>query len=75
MQKSLIKAKPKTVWSVARTKFGMPKLGDLLLRLLRQKVAVESWNWIPVPQQESPIHGIGFAIAHTWIDYTVSATV
>ena len=46
----------------ARTKFGIPKLGDLLLLLLHHKVVVgTNLDWIPVPQQEHPVRSMELA--------------
>ena len=59
-----------------RKQFGIPKSGDLLWRLLHHKVAVgRELQWIPEPQQERLILGIGFTIAHIWLDCTVPEVV
>ena len=64
------------LWAAARTQLGIPKPGDLLWRLLHQKVEVgRDLNWLPEPQQECPIHRCSFTLSHIWVDCIVADAV
>ena len=67
---------PPQLWKAARNKFGHPKVGDLLWRLLHDMVMTGTdLEWIPLPQQLCPIHHIGFTKQHIWLECSVAKEV
>ena len=66
---------PPQLW-MARNKFGHPRIGDLLWRLLHDKVATGTdLEWIPTNQQLCPIHNVGYTKQHIWLECSVAADV
>jgi len=64
------------MWAAARNKFGTPRIGDLLWRLLHKKVRTGTdLAWMPLARQLCPIHNVDHSIEHIWLSCTVSKAV
>jgi len=66
----------KHVWRVARMGLFIPKAGDLLWRMLHQRVITGTrLHWIEEGRQRCPIHHADLTLQHIWLDCTVAQAV
>ena len=64
------------VWKAARNQFVLPKSGDLLWRLLHNKVRTgKRLTWLSKEQQHCPIDGCDLTIEHIWIECLTAQAV
>jgi hypothetical protein len=67
---------PSTLWKSVRNDHSYNKAGDLLWRLLHNKVQTgRSLEWLPTNLQLCPFHGCDFTADYIWISCSVAESI
>jgi hypothetical protein len=67
---------PTRLWATVRNGLTIPKAGDLLWRLLHDKVPTgHQLHWIPLDQQVCPLHGCSLTKTHIFIECETATAV